>query len=182
MWDLTSEGKLPAIISNISLSTYTLFRSVRIPAAMNGLYGLRPSYNRIPYAGAVNSLEGQDSLPSVLGPLSPTIAGVKTFMEAVISRQPWFKDPLAIHKPWNEEEYKLAEHGGGKKLCFGILWDDGVLVPHPPVIRALEMTKKALLDAGHEVVDWKPYKHSEIYDVTVSPSVFLCFSMSSDSP
>ncbi|EIM92443.1 general amidase [Stereum hirsutum FP-91666 SS1] len=158
------EGALIAMKGSILGVGSDIGGSVRIPAAMNGLYGLRPSYHRIPYAGAVNSLEGQDSLPSVLGPLSPSLAGVKLFMEAVISKQPWFKDPLVIHKPWNEEEYKLAEHGGGKKLCFGILWDDGVLLPHPPVIRALEMTKKALLDAGHDVVDWKPHKHQELYD------------------
>ncbi|KAI0322719.1 general amidase [Amylostereum chailletii] len=139
--------------------------SVRIPAAFNGLFGFRPSYNRIPYEGAVNSLEGQDSLPSVLGPLSPTLTGIKTFMKAVIGAKPWLKDPLAVRKPWDEAEYQLSEHGGGKKLVFGFLWNDGVTTPHPPIIRAMEMTKKALLAAGHEVADWEPYKHSEMYQI-----------------
>ena len=130
--------------------SHLLVSSVRIPAAFNGLFGLRPSYNRVPYQGAVNSLEGQDSLPSVLGPLSPTLSGVKTFMKAVIGAKPWLKDPLAIRKPWDESEYQLSEHGGGKKLVFGLLWNDGVTVPHPPIIRGLEIVKKALLAAGHE--------------------------------
>ena len=124
--------------------------SIRIPAAMNGVYGLRPSYNRIPYEGSVNSGEGQDSLPSVLGPLSTDLGGIRLFMQAVINQKPWLKDPLSLRKHWDEDEYRLVEHGGGKKLTFGILWNDGVIVPHPPIIRALEMTKNALIAAGHD--------------------------------
>jgi len=151
---------------------------------MNGIYGFRPSYQRIPYEGSVNSLEGQDSLPSVLGPLSTDIGGIKLFMQAVIGQRPWLKDPLVLRKPWDEDGYRLVEHGGGKKLTFGILWNDGVVIPQPPIIRALEMTKEAIIAAGHDgttwfysiskpvakslvVIDWKPYKCDEIYAVTV---------------
>ncbi|CAL1717065.1 unnamed protein product [Somion occarium] len=136
--------------------------SIRIPSLFNGLYGLRPSYNRVPYAGVVNSMEGQDSIPSVLGPLSNSLSGIKLFMQAVISAKPWLKDPLAIRKKWDDEAYALVEHGGGQKLCFGLLWNDGETVPHTPVIRALEITKAALLAAGHTVIVWKPYKHVEL--------------------
>lgn len=71
-------------------------------------------------------------------------------MESISSSKPWYRDPLVVRKPWIEEEYQLVEHGQGGKLCFGILWNDGTVVPHPPIIRALEMTKKALVAAGHE--------------------------------
>ncbi|KAF7347635.1 Amidase domain-containing protein [Mycena venus] len=137
--------------------------SVRIPAGFCGVYGLRPSYNRIPYAGCVNSLEGEDSILSVLGPLSNTLDGIKTFFKAVLSKEPWQMDPMVIRKRWSEEEYRLIDHGNGEKLCFAIMWDNGVVVPHPPVRRGLEITKKALLAAGHQVIDWKPYKHAEIW-------------------
>ena len=128
--------------------------SIRIPSAFNGLYGLRPSYGRVPYAGCVNSLEGQDSVPSVLGPLANSLGAVKSFMKSVVSQRPWLKDPLAVRKPWNEEEYGLVEHGHGKNLCFGILWDDELIVPHPPVRRGLEETKQALIAAGHKGQDF----------------------------
>lgn len=36
--------------------------SIRIPAAFQGLYALRPSYNRVPYCGSTNSMEGEASL------------------------------------------------------------------------------------------------------------------------
>ncbi|KAI0260490.1 general amidase [Gloeopeniophorella convolvens] len=160
------EGALIAMKGSVLGVGSDIGGSVRIPAAMNGLYGLRPSYHRVPYEGSVNSMEGQDSLPSVLGPLSSSLSGIKLFMQAVIGQRPWLKDPLAVRKHWDEDEYRLIEHGGGTKLTFGILWNDGQVVPHPPVIRALEITKQALIAAGHDVIDWKPYKHGEIYAVT----------------
>ncbi|KAF8591861.1 general amidase [Ramaria rubella] len=139
--------------------------SIRIPAHFNGVYGFRPSFHRLPYRGALNTLEGQDSLPSVLGPLSPSFAGVKLFMKAIIDAKPWRRDPLAINKPWDQRGYELTEHGHGRKLVFGIIWNDGVVVPHPPVVRALAMTREALVSAGHTVIDWNPYKHAEIVKV-----------------
>jgi Asp-tRNA(Asn)/Glu-tRNA(Gln) amidotransferase A subunit family amidase len=160
--------------------------SVRIPSAFCGLYGLRPSYGRVPYSGTANSLEGQDSILSVLGPLSASLGGVKVFMKAILAQKPWLKDPLVVRKKWDEDEYQLVDHGEGNKMCFGILWDDGGIVPHPPIIRGLEMAKDALIAAGHYglsnvatpcivplikyfvVVDWKPLKHNELFAVAVS--------------
>lgn len=114
-----------------------------------------------------------------MGPISQTLSGVKLFMQAVAAGQPWLKDPLARRAPWDEELYRLTPYGGGKRLCFGLIWNDGVVIPHPPIIRALEITRAALLAAGHKgavynnvlqrnllifvtVIDWHPYKHKEI--------------------
>ncbi|KAI0651823.1 general amidase [Trametes meyenii] len=142
--------------------------SVRYPSTYNGLYGLRPSYGRLPYSGCVNSLEGQDSSPSSLGPISGSLGGIQTFMRAIISKEPWLRDPLCLRKKWDEDAYRLSEHGNGGKLCFAIMWDDGDVVPSPPVRRALETTKKALEAAGHTVIDWQPLKHQELYEHLVS--------------
>jgi amidase len=78
------------------------------------------------------------------------LSGVKAFMRAIIDAKPWLKDPLAVRKSWDEEAYQLTEHGGGKALCFAIMWNDGLVVPHPPVIRALEKVKVALTQQGHQ--------------------------------
>ncbi|KAG6908272.1 hypothetical protein DXG01_005537 [Tephrocybe rancida] len=142
--------------------------SIRIPSAFCGTYGFRPSTGRVPYAGSANSLEGQDTLPSVLGPLSNSIDGLKTFIQGVLSQKSWLRDPNVIRKDWSEDEYRLVEHGGGKQLCFGIIWDDGSTVPHPPIIRGLETAKKALLAAGHQVIDWKPLEHQALIDIAFS--------------
>lgn len=95
-------------------------------------------------------MEGQDSVPSVLGPISNSMEGIKIFMKAVASQEPWLRDPLAVRKRWNEDEYNLIDHGKGEQLCFAILWHDEFVVPHPPILRGLEMTKEALIAAGHK--------------------------------
>ncbi|KAF8843949.1 general amidase [Paxillus ammoniavirescens] len=149
--------------------------SIRIPSAMCGLYGLRPSYGRVPYGGAQNSLEGQDSVLSVFGPMTSSISGLRAFTEAVIKAKPWLKDPLAVRKKWDEDEYHLKDRDSGQKLCFAIMWDDGVCVPHPPVTRALQEVEAALRKANHNVVKWEPIEHRQLGDLTVgNVSIGLC--------
>ncbi|KAF8215973.1 general amidase [Mycena galopus ATCC 62051] len=132
--------------------------SIRLPAGFCGVYGFKPSYHRLPILGAcINSMEGQESIVSVLGPLSNSLDGIKTFFKA---------DALTIRKRWSDEEYNLIDHGNGEKLCFAIMWDNGAVVPHPPVRRGLEMCRDALLAAGHQVIDWTPYKQEEIVNTT----------------
>lgn len=92
---------------------------------------------------------GQESIYSVAGPISQDLTGVKLFMQSVLASKPWNRDPVASRKPWNEGAYRLTEHGDGKKLCFGLIWDDLVYKPTPPLWRAMEITKQALIFAGH---------------------------------
>ncbi|KAG6382122.1 general amidase [Boletus reticuloceps] len=145
--------------------------SVRIPSAFCGVYGLKPSYGRVPYGGALNSLEGQDSVLSVFGPITSSISGLKTFMEAVIKAKPWLRDPLAVRKKWDEAEYQLKDRDNGRKLCFAIMWDDGVCVPHPPITRALKRVQEVLTNAGHNVIAWYPIEHRRLGNLTVCDAV-----------
>ena len=89
----------------------------------------------------------------MLGPMANSLEGVKVFTKAVVDARPWRKDPLCVRKEWSEREYALGDHGGrGGRMCFAVMWDNGVVKPHPPLVRAMEIAKRALEAAGHEGV------------------------------
>lgn len=144
--------------------------SIRIPSAFNGLYGLRPSTGRLPYEGMANSMDGQNSVLSVVGPLATSVASLRLITKAILSQKPWLHDPLVHELPWRyEQEKEVLELTGGigdagkvGKLSFGILMSDGSVNPQPPVRRALNMVVSALQNLGHEAIEWTPPSHKEI--------------------
>ena len=127
--------------------------SIRIPAAFNGLYGIRPSGGRMPYEGMANSMDGQNSLLSVVGPISHSVASLRLVMKSLLSQQPWLHDPLVVEMPWRDsQEKEVLEIISSKgKLTFAVLKHDGIITPHPPVQRAIDMTVAALEKQGHKV-------------------------------
>ncbi|KAL1306087.1 hypothetical protein AAFC00_004207 [Neodothiora populina] len=140
--------------------------SIRIPAAFNGLYGLRPSSGRLPYEGMANSFDGAPSILSVVGPLAPTPEALKLVTQGILSTQPWLHDPLVIPMPWNADaERETLELAKAKKLTFAIFKHDGMCAVHPPLARALDIVAKKLQDEGHKVIDWKPPGHRRLAEI-----------------
>ncbi|KAN0063736.1 hypothetical protein ACQY0O_003786 [Thecaphora frezii] len=133
--------------------------SIRIPAGMNGLFGLKPSSHRLPYEGAVNSLEGQETIPSVIGPLARSLSGLKTFTKAILDGKPWLYDPLVPEMAWREASYQEAK--AKKALKVGLMMTDLHIHPFPPYVRALQAAEAALVKAGHSVVPFTPYDPAE---------------------
>ena len=131
--------------------------SIRIPAAFNGLYGIRPSAGRLPYEGMANSMDGQNSILSVVGPLSHSAASLRLIFKALLSQQPWLHDPLVHEIPWRDEQEQqvidliASAKSGATKLAFGIMKHDGMVTPHPPVQRAMDIVVKTLEKLGHKV-------------------------------
>lgn len=83
--------------------------SVRIPAAFNFLYGLRPSHGRVPYAGAANSMAGQETVHSVIGPISHSMADMRLFMTSLLAQEPWHYDSKVLPIPWRQSEEDAAK-------------------------------------------------------------------------
>ena len=136
--------------------------SIRSPAANCGVYGLRPSSYRIPVEGWSATMAGQEQVVAVLGPLSTSLGGVKLFMKTVLAAKPWLNEPSLLPIPWRDQETYFPTIAGGKKLRVAVLWDDGIVKPHPPVLRALrEVVDKLKVIEGIELVDWQPYDHDE---------------------
>jgi amidase len=130
--------------------------SIRIPAAFNGLYGLRPSAGRLPYEGMANSMDGQNSILSVVGPLATSVGSLRLLVRSLLTQEPWLHDPLVLELPWRD-----VLDMSGTPLTFGILKDDGVVKPHPPVARAVDMVISAIKRAGYQVSEWSPPSHIE---------------------
>ena len=110
----------------------------------------------------VAAMMGQEQIIPVTGPLSTSLEGVKLFMKTVIAAKPWIREPSLIPLPWKYGGLLKEDEEGRKTVKVAVLWDDGVVRPHPPVLRALkEVAEKLKGVEGVEVVDWKPYKHEE---------------------
>ena len=139
--------------------------SIRSPAANNCLYGLRPSALRLSMKGILDAGEGSESILGTVGPLSTTLSGVKVFMKSIIDTKPWLSDPSLVSLPWREQSQLLNLQRTGK-LKVAVMWDDGVVTPHPPIRRVLREVVEKLKKAPEiDVVDWKPYKHDWAWEL-----------------
>ncbi|KAK4141485.1 amidase signature domain-containing protein [Dichotomopilus funicola] len=140
--------------------------SIRLPSGFNGIVGLRPSHGRLPYLGVANSMLGHQTLESVIGPMGRNIADLRLFVRAILGVEPWKADPKVLTLPWRDsEELKARQKIASKKLTFGVLRDDGVVTPHPPVGRVVEEAAQKLTAHGYEVIEWEPPAHSEAFEI-----------------
>jgi len=85
---------------------------------------------------------------------------MELFTKIVLDSEPWKIDPTQAKMPWRPEEVKWI---GGDKPRIGVMWDDGVCVPQPPMQRALKLAVDKLKAAGFEVVDYKTKKTAEAW-------------------
>ncbi|KAJ9639169.1 Acetamidase [Knufia peltigerae] len=128
--------------------------SIRSPSAYQGLWGLRPSTGRIPYYKMLNSMEGNEIVESVAGPMSHSPESLELFVRTVADSQPWLHDPKCHPLPWREHEFRTVTMGG-RKLRIGLMSWDGYVLPQPPIRRAMNEVVEKLTAAGHEIVPWR---------------------------
>ncbi|KAF5643646.1 general amidase [Fusarium sp. NRRL 25303] len=140
--------------------------SVRVPAAFCGAYGLRTTALRNPYKGVCLPGAGQQSIRCVISPLANTAEDLGLFQKAVLDQEPWEIETSLVPQPW-----KHASSLKPGSFTIGVMWEDGLVRPHPPVIRALRYAVEKLRTAGITVLDFEPYNHQEGMD-TVSRLYF----------
>lgn len=141
----------------------TLLRAFAHSDISTGVYGMKPTAGRLPVSGLSATMLGSEQIIPTIGPLSTSLEGCKLFVKTLIDAKPWHKEPSLLPFPWKQEQFFK-----GKKLKVAVLWDDGVVKPHPPVLRALKEVVETLKAKGHEIVDWKPYKHDLAWEIIVS--------------
>ena len=80
-------------------------------------------------------------------------------MESVLSLRPWLRDPRVVPIPWRKDILietlsRATEDGSSNNqlpLKIGILYNDGVVTPHPPIQRGVRLVAQAVESAGHKV-------------------------------
>lgn len=136
--------------------------SIRIPSHMNGLYGLKPTSSRMSYVGVPVSTEGQQHVPSAIGPMTRSLSSLTIVTREVLNAKPWESDPAVTPKMWDDHSFHSVQ---SRPLTVGIMYDDGVVKVHPPVERTLYEMARLLKAAGHEVIEWDSSLHAECIKV-----------------
>lgn len=124
---------------------------------------MKPTSRRLPMGGLSATMLAAEHIVPAIGPLSTSLKGCKLFIKTLINNKPWSKEPSLLPFPWKSEDFFK-----GKKLKIGVLWDDGVVKPHPPVTRAMKQVVDKLKANGNiEVVEWKPFHHATAWEIIV---------------
>jgi len=127
--------------------------SVRLPAAYNGIFALKPSLGRVPIYPPY--------LGRVVGPMTRTVADAARLMTALT--KPDARDYMAL--PYQEIDWPGAPHGDndlkGKKL--GLLLDIGVGLALQPAVRAaITVAATAFERAGAVIEPVAPFLNAEL--------------------
>lgn len=104
----------------------------------------------------------------MVGPLSHSVGSLRLVVKSLLTQQPWLHDPLVHEIPWREDlEKQIQDLAGNSKMAFGIMKHDGIITPHPPVQRAIDIAVKTLEKQGHKVIEWKPPAHKRGQDIVM---------------
>lgn len=140
--------------------------SIRIPALCDGIYGFKPTADRIPYGGqAKTSDHSTRSFLAAAGPLANDLEGIALWTKTVIDAVPAKYDSSVIDVPWRVLQPTA-------KLRFGFLEPDPMYPLQPPIARSLREAKQLLEDAGHEVVSLPAEETRADWAVEIAFSIF----------
>jgi len=144
------EGALIAMRGSVLGVGTDVGGSIRIPAMCNGLYGIKPSWQRVPFAGLQGaSLPGisQLSVSASAGPIATTLRDCETFLRIVSDQKPWELDPAVVFGSWD------TQGDISKPPLIGIVRTDGLIEPLPPIARLLDEVASTLRSSAIEVVE-----------------------------
>ena len=119
--------------------------SIRLPSAINGIAGIRPTYGRVSNHGIVPLAWSMDTA----GPMARTVEDCAVMFGAIAGHDP--SDPTTARTPVHDYLTRLQE--GVRGLRIGIV--PGYFFSHlqPPVHRAVTAALKTLEAAGADVVE-----------------------------
>jgi aspartyl-tRNA(Asn)/glutamyl-tRNA(Gln) amidotransferase subunit A len=119
--------------------------SIRIPAAFNGVAGLRPTVGRVSNRGSLHVSRAFDTL----GPLARRVSDVARIFAAIAGHDA--EDVMSVDRPVPNFLPQLGEGVEGLKIGFMRRWFfDGL---HPEVEQAMHQSLRTFRELGVEVVE-----------------------------
>ncbi|KAJ7123877.1 amidase signature domain-containing protein [Mycena crocata] len=135
--------------------------SLRSPSAACGIWTLKPTTLRVPRGTGATPVPGADSIVPAFGPLCRSLRDIDVWFSAVLGSKPWLKEYDLVPIPWRIST-PTSWSGSNGRIRIGVMWNDGVVLPQPPIRRALRTLVDALKqNSAVEVVDYEPFKHLE---------------------
>jgi Asp-tRNA(Asn)/Glu-tRNA(Gln) amidotransferase A subunit family amidase len=106
-------------------------------------------------------MAGKETILSTIGPMATDRDSLTLFMKVILDAKPWRLDPSLTAEPWTPYQFT-------KPLKVAVQWWDGVVMPHPPMTRALKEVAEACKAAGMTVVDWncEDLDHRKAWQIT----------------
>jgi aspartyl-tRNA(Asn)/glutamyl-tRNA(Gln) amidotransferase subunit A len=121
--------------------------SVRIPAALNGLFGLKATYGRISRAGIQPNSFSFD----IAGPLTRTVRDNALAMQVIAGHDPL--DPTSADEPVPNFTSDLDKGLHGLKLGYIRRYHERDVKPDGAVVAALERAIATCRELGAEIID-----------------------------
>ncbi|ATY65470.1 acetamidase [Cordyceps militaris] len=137
--------------------------SVRGPAGFCGIFGFKATSYTLPQDDFIaGGAAAELNVLCSAGPMCTSLRDMDLFMTVMAAAKPYLSDPRLVPIPWT------GLRGGGATpapLRIGFMMGDGVILPQPPVLKALEWAKAKLTGAaaadGFSVTTFTPYKVAE---------------------
>ena len=135
--------------------------SIRCPSLLNGIFGFKPTANRLPWSGQqFHFPEGWPGVVPAVGCHAHSAGDLTLFCKTIIDAEGWKRDPTALYAPWRDVPKR--------KLNIGVWMGAEDMPVFPPVSRALEMAAKALGSAGHRVTTVDTPEEAGLHEVVQS--------------
>lgn len=141
----SGEGALVGLRGSIMGVGTDMGGSIRAPALCNGVFGFKPTANRIPWAKQQKLIpKGWPAIAPTLGPLTHSSRDLTLFTKTVLQTQPWLRDSTALAIPWRDIQKKT-------RLTIGVWLNDPEFPVFPTAARILNSAVSKLEAAGHTV-------------------------------
>jgi amidase len=151
------EGALIAMRGSILGFGTDLAGSIRIPSLCNGIYGFKPSSCLIPFSGQrIPFPPGWEEIGIIAsaGPLATSVRSCSFALETIIKSVPADMCSGTLRFPWNVDMASIRAVDKSR-LRIGLVLDDGLSTPTPPMRRALHESVEKLEKAGVQIVPFQ---------------------------